>query len=271
MAAIKYTDASHNVLYSLDRYKWIPDLEKSAKGDVTGYQEANLPAIRTVLREFCAAKGRGLYAPVKCGNPISWNKDVFGQVRLDGKPVQGVRNVHPSAISMGVPSMVNPERDFSFVGLRHKQANKTVLRINVHPLAGATKDENNPDQADSVDLTVYKDWGVAQYWLDVLSFTAKQMSTPNLNNTMARLWDVISIGGDYNAYLDNAERWYYPGSLLPALFVQDSREEGLDHLQHAHGSDVKQGKRWVQSGNTDHNLHFVTRTFVEVPDQPRDF
>jgi hypothetical protein len=68
--------------------------------------------------------------------------------------------------------------------------------------------------------------------------------------------------------LQSTDEWYYPSRILPSLYVKDSQTKGLDHLQHAYGSDVKAGKRWAVSGNTDHRIHFVTRTFASVDDTP---
>jgi hypothetical protein len=82
------------------------------------------------------------------------------------------------------------------------------------------------------------------------------------------LWDIVSLGGDYNAYLDRTERWYYPGSLLPALFEPDDMEEGLDHLQVSHGSDAVTVRRWAVQAHTDHRIHFVQREILEREDFP---
>jgi hypothetical protein len=80
---------------------------------------------------------------------------------------------------------------------------------------------------------------------------------------------VVSIGGDYNAELTQKGRWYYPGSLLPALFVADRQPKGIDHLQHSHGSDATIKRRWSLAANSDHKIHFVERTLVAVTDFPR--
>jgi len=152
----------------------------------------------------------------------------------------------------------------------YKPTGKKVLRINVHTLQGGTKLEKDPDNRDSDELSRFKDWGIGQYWLDVLAFTAGQMSRQDPGpQAMTPLWDIVTIGGDYNAFLDRTDRWYYPGAMLPALFVNDSRQRSLDHLQHGHGSDVKVARRWTQAINSDHSLHLVERTILNVPDFPR--
>jgi hypothetical protein len=266
----KYIDASHNFLFTLPKAKWLEDLAKSDAGDITGYQECEGSGQRATLKEHCAATGRGLYHPKSCGNPISWKKDLFSPVRIDGKNYRGVIEAHLGATAMGVDAKFNPPRDFAYVGLTHTETGKKVLRINVHPLAGGTKLESNPDNRDSVALSKYKDWGIGQYWLDVLSYTAGQMSKqdPGLR-AMTNYWDIVTIGGDYNAAMSNKDRWYYPANLLAPLFVPDSLKAGLDHMQHGNGSDVKVTRRWAVSGHTDHRIHFVERTIVNVPDFPR--
>jgi hypothetical protein len=266
-----YIDASHNVLYTLNPEKWMPDLDKSGRGDIVGYQEGDVGPARTTIREWCKANNRGLFAPTKCDLPISWKKDVFTLVRRPDKTaIQGTREVHQSAPQMGVPAKFNPARDFSYVGLKHTQTGKKILRINVHPVAGGTKLESDPDNHDTDQVSIWKDWGVGQYWLDVVSFVAGQMSRQEpVEDSLKSFWDIITLGGDFNAYLDRTERWYYPGALLPSLFVNDKLIKGLDHLMHAHGSDVKQGKRWTVAANSDHRIHFQERTIITVPDFPR--
>jgi hypothetical protein len=265
-----YVDASHNMLFRLDHDPWMEDLAKSGDADVTGYQEAEGGEQRAVLKEFCAANNRGLYHPASSGNPISWRKDVFSVVRINRKPVQGVVTAHLGALALGIDAEFNPARDFTWVGLNHKGTGKKILRVNVHPLAGGTKPESNPDNTDSNELSAYKDWGIGQYWLDVLSFVAGQMSLQDPGpRTMTNLWDVVSLGGDYNAAMDNFARWYYPAPLLEGLFEHDKNLRGLDHLQHAFGSDVQVTRRWAEAGNTDHSIHFVERRFVDVPDFQR--
>jgi len=265
-----YVDASHNLFFRLDQGDWREDLVKSSDGDVTGYQEGAGGDVRRVLKEFCAAHGRGLYHPAGTGNPISWKKEVFSMARVEGSLVRGAINAHPGAVAMGIDAKYNPARDFTWVGLTHKASGKKLLRINVHPLAGGTKREDNPDNTDSDELSQYKDWGIGQYWLDVLSFAAAQMSLQDPGReSMTSLWDIVTIGGDYNAAMDNYARWYYPAPMLDALFVRDKYLGGLDHLQHAFGADVRDERRWAEQGNTDHRIHYMQRTILDVPDFPR--
>jgi hypothetical protein len=265
----KYIDGSHNMLYELSRAKWMADLKKSGKADITGYQEAREDGQREALKDFCKQADRAVYHPLGTGTPISWKKDVFGQVRIQGKYVRGFVYVHPSALAMGLSATKNPEREFTYVGLLHRSSGKKVLRINVHPTAGGTKPETQTD--DSVALSKYKDWGVGQYWLDVLSFTAGQMSLQDPGRTtMASLWDIVTIGGDYNATLEQDDRWYYPDTMLHSLFVEDSVRKGIDHLQHAYGSDVRAGRRWSEPANSDHPIIFIERTIVDVENFPRE-
>jgi hypothetical protein len=267
----KYVDASHNLLYTLDQDKWLADLQKSDLGDVTGYQEVSNTQARSALRSYCKTTGRGLFHPTGCTVPISWRTSVFKPMtRSDRSLLRDVVKVHASATTMGVDAKLNPAREFTYVGLTHKESGKKILRINVHPIAGGTKKESDPTNTDSDELSVWKDWGIGQYWLDVIAFAARQMSRQNPGaKTMANFWDAVTLGGDYNGSMENQDRWYYPGTMLPTLFVADKTMTGLDHLQHAHGSDVKAGKRWSVSGNTDHRIHYVERTFLTVPDFPR--
>jgi len=265
-----YIDCSHNVLRTMDKNRWDKDLAKSDKADITGYQEAGASGVREVIKAYCGREGRALYHPTSCGNPISWKRSVFTEVRIREKLARGVINSHLGASQMGVPARMNPARDFTYVGLRHRESSKTVLRINVHTTAHGVMAESSPANTDSVAASKWKDWAIGQYWLDVLSFVAGQMSLQDPGReTTTSLWDVVSIGGDYNGQMTNRARWYYPGSLLPAVFVADRKPTGLDHLQHGHGSDVTVDRRWSVPGYTDHSIHFVQRTFANVTDFPR--
>jgi hypothetical protein len=247
-----FVDATHNMLFRLADApaKWVQDLRKSSQGDITGYQEAEGHPARSTLTKFCDANNRGLFIPEDCGNPISWDLTMFNAIRGEAGVVE-VHKKHPTA-------KYNPARDIAWRGLRHLSTGKKVLRINIHPVASATKPDAKSDWGKN--LTQWKDWALGNYFLDLVAFTATQMSR--------EYYDAILLGGDYNAYLDRDERWYYPGALLPALYHDDQRMRGLDHLQSTYESDVKEGRRWAVKGNTDHSIHFLTRTFVNVPDFP---
>jgi hypothetical protein len=247
---VTFTDATHNMLFTMTPADWRADLAKSAKGDIVGYQEAEEDDARKTLQDFCTAKNRGLHHPIGSGNAVSWNRAMFRAIRGERGVIE-VHKKHPTA-------KYNPGRDIVYVGLRCLPANKNVLRINIHPVAGATLPHSETEWGD--DLDAWKNWAIANYYLDLLSFVATQMSR--------EYWDVILLGGDYNASLTNKDAWYYPGRMLPSLFVDDTRLAGLDHLQHTHGSDVKPGKRWTEEANTDHLLHFLTRTIVNVVNYP---
>lgn len=261
-----FTDSSHNLRFDLGPAKWIDDLNKSGHSALTGYQECSGDAQNKTLTTWCKSHGREIYYPIGTGNPISWESSVFDPLEVNGTPFQGVRRVHPSAQAMGVDITANPSRDFTWVGLRHKGTGKSVLRINVHPAAGATNDK--------IDVTVrrsqWKNWSIQQYWLDILAFTAREMSRGVKATSERRFWDVILMGGDYNADLmkTQSDEWYYPSQMLPALWMPDTHPAGLDHLQHVYGSDVKVTKRWVVDGHTDHRIHFATMQFAEVDDTP---
>lgn len=274
MPAPTYVDASHNILFKLasNPDKWIADYRKSDEGDVTGYQEVGDKKARDVLKKHCRAEGRKLYmADGDGGNPISWNPKAFPKVvRIGGKPFQGSQLVHLGAQAMGLPQVkLAPGRGFTFVGLQHATGAR-VLRINVHPLAGATKKESSPDARYKTDAAnEWADWGLGQYFLDVLAFTASELSRNPGPKKVGSFWDVVSLGGDYNAEMDRTERWYYPGAMLPSLYRDDKQANGLDHLQVTRTSDAVDGKRWSVAGNTDHRIQFVRRALREVGDFPR--
>jgi hypothetical protein len=240
---------THNMLFRLNPEKWTEDLKKSAQGEITGYQEAEGDAARRTLKKFCAENGRGLYHPEECGNPISWNRATFTPTTF-----KGTGEVHRSAQGMGVNVKFNPKRDFCYLGLRTE--NSAGLVVNVHPVSGAT--DPTPEEAPATSR--WKDWAIGQYWLDVVSFTAAQMSVQKATTGMEARWDWITVIGDYNAALSNTDQWYYPGKLLLALFNPDKQAKGLDHIVFSKGSDVSLGKRWTVEGNTDHRIHFQTVT-----------
>ena len=266
---VSFTDASHNMLFTLSKDKWLADLAKSGKASLVGYQEAEGRNQRTTLNEYCTKNDRKLYLPAGTGCGIGWKKGVFGAYGPDDKPFQGMKRVHTNAEAMGFKTKYLPSMEFVYVGLYHHGAKKSVLRINVHPISGATRTVLK-DNDKEPGITQWKNWAIQQYWLDVLSFTAKEMSRGVAANSMKRFWDVIIIGGDYNGDLHLAadDEWYYPSRMLPALYAKDRIAGGLDHMQHAYGSDVAIDRRWQVPANSDHNIHFTTRTFKAVDDTP---
>lgn len=255
-----FIDASHNVLYTLTAQQIQKDLVISGKSDLCGYQEVN-SKIRILIKSFCNDMGKGYYAPDNTSNPISWDNDTWTMIAGE----EGVKNVHPSGESFGF-NRVSPAKDFAYVGLRHKETNKRVLRINVHPLARAT----DPTPEEPTDFARWCDWGIGQYWLDIVAFTAKQMSRQEKSTSTKSFWQAILLGGDYNGDLlkQSSDEWYYPSQILPGLYSMDPRAGGLDHLQHTHGSDVVVQDRTAKDGNTDHKIQFIKRSFVTKPDFP---
>jgi hypothetical protein len=145
-----------------------------------------------------------------------------------------------------------------------------MLFINVHPVAKATKPEGAPDHHDPATVSIWKDAAIANYWLDVVSFTADQMSRNTGLKSFNGWWDSIFLGGDFNAGTANANEWYYPGALLPSLYVQDTSTKGLDHLMRTKGSDARNLRRWSVEGHSDHRIHFADYLLREVNDFPRE-
>ncbi len=267
---VKFTDASHNMLFTMNDAKWRQDLAKSGKAALVGYQEAEGSGQRKTLKAWHAETGREVYHPTGSGNPIGWDPKVFEYAKIGDKPFRGKKAVHPGALAMGLNLKFNPARDFVWVGLVHKETGKRVLRINVHPLAGVTKPQSSKTNTLSAKQNAWKDWGFGQYWLDVLSFAAKEISrSEDRNKTVNPFWDAVNIGGDYNGELDRLERWYYPGPMLGSLFRTDKVVNGLDHLQTAYISDLRPSNRRSVPGNTDHRIHFVDWTWAKVADFPK--
>lgn len=238
---MKLTDASHNLLFRLDPDAWRHDLALSGTADLVGYSEASRPAVRKTLASWCEAEGRGLYLPDDCDNPVSWDAGTF-------EPIDGERGVvevhgrHPTV-------RLNPGRDFAWVGLRHRASGKAVLRVNVHATSGALKPQARVRWGR--DLSAWKDWAIQQYWLDLLAFTAEQMSR--------EVWDAILCGGDFNGRLENRDEWFHPGSLLRSLYRFDETPHSIDRLIYTVDSDVRQVRRWARSKGvrSDHALHFA--------------
>lgn len=255
---------SHNMLFRLDEKKWLSDLKKSSQAHLLGLQEAIDAPQRAALKKFCEQNGRGLFHPEKCGNAITWDEDTYFTLGVEGKIQPNL-----SAATMGVKAKWNPPRDFTYVGLQHIKSSQKHLLINLHSVQGATKLESAPDNKDSDELSIYKDWAAGQYWLDIMSFVAKEMSHNKSAKSMDPFWDAIFLVGDFNAFLDRKERWYYPGALLPALFTADDKPKGLDHILSTHMSDIQWTKRWGVKGYTDHLINFRKGTLKEVADYPR--
>jgi len=238
----RFTDCAHNILFRLDRAKWLSDMAVSSRASIVGYSEADSHKARRVLTQHCRDTGRGLFDPVHCGNPISWDSKVWTPIPKESGVVEVHRRVNIPRVKF------NPARDFAWVGLEHNVCGTKVLRINVHPIAGATKPEPNKY---GPRLNEWKDWAVRQYWLDVVSFTAAQMSREK--------WDVILLGGDFNGRLENRREWWYPGPLLSSLYFTDDAPRSIDRLVWTRDSLVRQEKRWVVAKgiHSDHHLHFA--------------
>lgn len=246
-----FVQATHNMLFSLNKAEHLMDLRKSAQGHITHYQEAGDEKLREILKDWCAQNNRGLYHPLASGNPISWNRTMFTALRKSEAFVVQVHKKHPTA-------KFNPARDITARGLLHTPTGEKVLVINVHPVAGAT----NPNPEWTQTLSQWKNWALGNYMLDLVSFTAAQMSR--------EFYDVILLGGDYNGDLlkQKTDEWYYPSRILPSLYKDAKKDVGLDHLQATHTADVKAGRDWVEQGNTDHPLCFQTWAFTNVSDYP---
>lgn len=268
-----FVASTHNILFALEKTpdKWKEDLVKSSGSTVaiTNYQEAEGEKARATIREWCVKHNRSLFHPENTGNPISWDNATFEQLVVANSKIGGVKEVHASAREMGVPAKFNPARDFTFVGLKHRATGKSVLVINVHPVSGATAPADRPGNDDSPELAAWKDWAIGQYWLDVLSFTARQMSRPDPGvEALTPFWDIILLGGDFNAATANEKQWYYPGAMLDSLYLPDTLERGLDHLMRTITSDCSVADRWKVEGNTDHSIHFCK---YRILDEVQDF
>jgi hypothetical protein len=264
----QFTVGTHNMLFKLDAKRWDADLQESDKAEVVGYQEAADAPQRNALTRHAAATNRA----VSAGHlPISWDIDTFRHVTLGGLIFAGEQKVHKSAIGMGIDAKFNPPRYFGWVGLRHIETREKFLFVNVHPVAGGTKPESHPTHKDGERLSIYKDWGVAQYWFDVVSFVAGEMSRDRGKaDRFSPFWDGIVLLGDFNATMDNKEEWYYPANLLDPFFHADPQRKGIDHIMRTRGSDLKPVKRWQEPANTDHDLEFQTYRLKEITDFPRD-
>lgn len=244
-AMARYIDATHNMLYKLSPDKWQQDLAKSSRSAICGYQEAVGGPQRKVLKDHCDQMERGIYHPPGCGTPLSWARSVFEKLP-EGSGVIKVHEAHPT-------HRFDPARDITKVALKHKKTGKRFLNYNVWPTSGAERPEPNHLPPS---LNDWKDWAFAQYWLDLMADVAKQMGSER--------WDVITLRGDYNGSLINRSEWYYPASMLGALFRPDWKRDGLDHHQHTHGSDVVIVRRWVRECNSDHDIHFVEREIKDI-------
>lgn len=250
-ASATFTQATHNMLFTLSsKAKWLEDLRKTAQGDLTHYQESEGDGQREVLKDFCDQNNRGRYHPEGSGNAISWNRTVFRGLRGEAFVVE-VHKQHPTAD-------FNPARDITARGLVHTATGTRVLAINIHPVAGAT----NPNSEFDPALSHWKNWALGNYMLDLISFTAKQMSR--------EYYQAILLAGDYNGDLltQKSDEWYYPSRILPSLYKDPKKVVGLDHLQRTHGSDLKAGRDWMLQGNSDHPLCFQDWTISTVTDYP---
>lgn len=236
---------AHNLLFRLNRAKWLEDMQKSNEARLVFYSEGGSAEVRKALAENAELNNRGLFAPETTGNHIGWDLDVF--TRLPKQ--RGVVEVH----ARHPHRRMNPGTDFSWQGLRHNTYGKTVLAVAVHPVAGYTSPGGREGTEQNVEYNQWLDWGAQQYWLDIVSFVAGQMSL--------EIWDDIVVGGDYNAPMgptkdDRADdEWWYPYRLAGSILRPD--ESGhIDHLLLTRDSESKVSKRWKKSGFTDHPIIF---------------
>lgn len=266
-----FTMASHNILYSLSREKIRADLKVSGTADIVLYQEAGTDRVASVLRVWADENGFGLYDAGSGGNAIAWRNSVFKIAQhRDGTPVLGRHKVHSSAKDFGL-DLPTPAKDFTFVGLVHRETLKKVLVVNVHPVAEATKRESDPDNRyKTPEQNAWADWAFGQYWVDVVAFTAAQMSKPVALGSTKPYWSAVVLGGDFNSSLINDRRWYYPAPILKSLYRGDLQAWGLDHLMCTRSSDLIMRDRSHREANSDHDIQFVLMEFRPMPDFPRD-
>lgn len=245
---MRYLTCAHNLRFDLGREKWLSDLRKSNEAGLVFYAEGGRRALRATLRENADEHDRELYMPDDTDNHIGWDPAQFTRIPKRHGVVE-VHARHPQR-------RMNPAKDFSWVGLRHKSG-KTVLAISVHPNAGYTSPGGRDGTEANVEYNQWVDWGAQQYWLDIVSFVAGQMSL--------EIWDDIVVGGDYNAPMgptkDHREDdlWWYPYRLFGAIALPD--ESGhIDHLCLTRDSESKGGKLTRKKGFTDHPLTFRQMT-----------
>lgn len=236
---------AHNLLFRLDREKWLADMKKSNVAQIVFYCEGGRLAVRKALRENAELHGRGLYAPENTDNHIGWDETDFTAIPKK----RGVVEVH----ARHPHRRMNPAKDFAWVGLRHNATGRRVLAISVHPNAGYTTPGGREGTKNNPEYNEWVDWGAQQYWLDIVAFVADQMST--------EYWDDIIVGGDYNAPMgptkdDRADdEWWYPYRLAGALLRPDN-DGHIDHLLLTRDSESKVVKRWRKPGFTDHPIVF---------------
>lgn len=242
-----FTDATHNVLYTLDVDDWEHDLPLSGVASLVGYCEAGGVKVRKALATYCRAKERGLYHPLGSSNPVSWDRGQWRALPTES----GVTTVHPKHPT----AKMNPAREVVWVGLKHKDTDARVLRLNVHATASALKPEADTPWGDALDK--WKDWSIQQYWLEVVAFTATQLRRDT--------WDAVLLGGDFNGRLEDVTRWYHPGVLLSGLYTRDDTPHSIDRLVHTRSSRVRQTKRWARHEGlrTDHALQFAHYELID--------
>lgn len=239
----RFTVASHNMLFRLDAKRWAHDLDLSAVADLRGFQEAVDSGPRAAVVRHAHAKGLAIFEP-KHGNPIVWNSAVF-----DDAEVEIEEFVHRSAIADGLTlAKFNPARYIQGKGLVHKATGKRVLFLNVHPTAGGTMREPNKF---GPRLNAWKNKAIERYWLAVIQIVTREMRKDR--------WDVIILGGDWNARMTDRAEWYFPARLLAGLFREDEIAHGLDHVTLTRNSAATVERRWAMNEDvfSDHALHFA--------------
>lgn len=229
-----YTVAAHNIWFKLPAWKKKRDFKKSAKATITTYCEAKND--RVLLRSLCRKYDRELFFDNDdIGNPISYDPSkaeiIPGQtwvhlVHEDPKPIPG------------------PARGYTAVGFRLLHTGRRVLVISVHPENGYAKGERNNPWGPKVNK--HKDWSATQYWLDIVSFVAAQMSR--------EYWDDIVISGDFNARMNNKNEWYYPARMLEALTRPSLTAGGIDHIITTRDSKSRVVGVLKMKGHTDHPI-----------------
>lgn len=241
-----FTVGTHNVLFRLDRERWLEDLDRSHEvADVRLFQEGGSKKFRRTLRKHKNMRGLRKYHPHATECPIAWRRDVWKPMWKESG-AKGASLVHPGA---GFAKF-NPKRSIVWKGLTHRKTGKRVLFVNVHATAGYAKDERKTPWGDRLDD--WKNWAARQMWLAVVAFLAEQMKR--------EVWDVIVLGGDFNARLNNRGEWYYPGPMLDGLTIEDEETpRSIDRLVLTRDSRAKTKRRWGsrRGYHTDHAVHFA--------------
>lgn len=221
------TEATFNLLRTNSARHITADLERVfARAQIVRLQEAHSPSARTALGRVLAR--RPTWRTCRRAELVTaWDT----RHATAAGPCQSWRTHRGRA-------HVSPDRFITAQPLHLSGA--TVLVVNTHAVSGYNRVRPSP----------WRRAAARTHWTTLLQLTGRW--------ALSRRYDVILLGGDFNAPPAARRAWYFPGPLLDPLYEPD-KQRTIDQLRTARNPTrpVTVLRRWSVTGlYSDHAAQF---------------